>query len=584
MRHLWISPQVLQKAYSRTKPSRCNTHKKQRGGAFFPFGNSHSSSILATTTVTKIPSPQLLWIQHLQTVTPVTPLDSAFTKTAGCHILQAKNFSRFAPCHLSCHPPVPLTHCPPYFLASIFASSTIAALPSGGRNEFQPALRRNPHRLRAPLLGRQYYRALRASLLLRSVCLFGPLPSRSPQLSDGARHELDRALRRPGMVLGYLRRSNRRPARLSPCSFPRLSDPCRLVLLAWFDRIFVACAGTKLFATGSSRDDSSGSASLGGRPGEALRGRYDRAGLQGECPLHRLLHLLHFGEHRWRDRTLARRINQRTPANCHRVPHGGSERLSDVFRRARVLQGTPALRRNKYREHRRDSAQFRQGPRQSQIHGIFADFFRLLDRLLAGIHLSAALCPRLHQSRHQHGPHAFDGAARCDCAHGGHECGHKENGALQRRHSWHSHFHDRLYNSGDSLQRNRRLCHPGGCRARRDNSGAPLLRIHLPPRATRTAGHLHGLRISAHRHRLARRRMVRRPRHAPIWRSRTPAPAPLVGNFRSGYPDRSTVVDLRPRRQTLRAGDALVKSADLEIEGGFYLTEHLELKTETFLS
>jgi len=36
---------------------------------------------------------------------------------------------------------------------------------------------------------------------------------------------------------------------------------------------------------------------------------------------------------------------------------------------------------------------------QSQIHGIFADFFRLLDRLLAGIHLSAALCPRLHQSR-----------------------------------------------------------------------------------------------------------------------------------------------------------------------------------------
>src|SRR3989442_10628537 len=135
-------------------------------------------------------------------VTP-TPLDSALTNS------DARNFFRFRfyeNCRVShpssqklfslralppvVPPPVPLTHCPPYFLASIFASSTIAALPSGGSNEFQPALRRNPHRLRAPLLGRQYYRALRASLLLRSVCLFGPLPSRSPQLSDGARHEL----------------------------------------------------------------------------------------------------------------------------------------------------------------------------------------------------------------------------------------------------------------------------------------------------------------------------------------------------------------------------------------------------------
>src|SRR6267378_5750538 len=191
-----------------------------------------------------------------------------------------------------------------------------------GRNEFQPASRRNPHRFRAPLLGRQHHRTLRASLLLRRVRFFGPLPSRSPQLPDGARDEFDRALWRPGMVPGYLRGSNRRPARLSPRSFPRLSDPRRLVLLAWFDRIFVACAGTKLFAAGSSRDDSSGSASPGGRPGEALRGRHDRAGLQRERPFHRLLHLLHFGEHRRRVRTLARRINQRTPANRQRVPDG----------------------------------------------------------------------------------------------------------------------------------------------------------------------------------------------------------------------------------------------------------------------
>src|SRR5260370_31704470 len=43
-------------------------------------------------TVTKITSPQLVQIQHLQTVTPVTPLECAFTKTAGCHSLFLLSF------------------------------------------------------------------------------------------------------------------------------------------------------------------------------------------------------------------------------------------------------------------------------------------------------------------------------------------------------------------------------------------------------------------------------------------------------------------------------------------------------------
>jgi hypothetical protein len=34
--------------------------------------------------VTKNPSLQLLWNLHLQTVTPATPLECAFTKVAGC--------------------------------------------------------------------------------------------------------------------------------------------------------------------------------------------------------------------------------------------------------------------------------------------------------------------------------------------------------------------------------------------------------------------------------------------------------------------------------------------------------------------
>src|SRR5260370_4635699 len=133
-----------------------------------------------------------------------------------------------------------------------------------GRNEFQPAFRRDTNRLRAPLLGRQYHRTLRASLLLRRVRFVGPLPSRSPQLPDGARDEFDRALWRPGMVPGYLRGSHRRPARLSTCSLPRLPYPRRLVRLALFDRIFVAPVGPRVFSPCSFRHYSSVSASLGG--------------------------------------------------------------------------------------------------------------------------------------------------------------------------------------------------------------------------------------------------------------------------------------------------------------------------------
>src|SRR5260370_9005866 len=108
-----------------------------------------------------------------------------------------------------------------------------------GRNEFQPAFRRDTNRLRAPLLGRQCHRTLRASLLLRRVRFVGPLPSRSPQLPDGPPHEFDRPLSRPGMVPGYLRGSHRRPARLSPWSLARLLGPPRLVALAWLGRLLV---------------------------------------------------------------------------------------------------------------------------------------------------------------------------------------------------------------------------------------------------------------------------------------------------------------------------------------------------------
>src|SRR5260370_95615 len=145
------------------------------------------------------------------------------------------------------------------FITSFFHYNRCASI--RGRNEFPPAIRRDPHRLRAPLLGRQHHGALRASLVLRRVCLFGPLPSRSPQLSDGARHEFDRALWRPGMVPGDLRRRDRRPPRFPPRPLSGLSAPPRPFILHSFDRVFVPCGSAQAFAIWCALDTSSPSPS-----------------------------------------------------------------------------------------------------------------------------------------------------------------------------------------------------------------------------------------------------------------------------------------------------------------------------------
>src|SRR6266851_6091164 len=62
------------------------------------FSNSPATTLLHPLHfrhVTKNPSPQVLWNPHLQTVTPVSPLESAFTKTAGCHSLFLPSFRSF---------------------------------------------------------------------------------------------------------------------------------------------------------------------------------------------------------------------------------------------------------------------------------------------------------------------------------------------------------------------------------------------------------------------------------------------------------------------------------------------------------
>jgi proton-dependent oligopeptide transporter, POT family len=87
--------------------------------------------------------------------------------------------------------------------------------------------------------------------------------------------------------------------------------------------------------------------------------------------------------------------------------------------------------------------------------------------------------------------------------------------------------------------------------ARRNHPGLALLRIHLAPRPSRPAGPLHGLRVSANRHRIFHRRPARRiPR--PAFRRHAGSPAHVVGNFRRRHSLHAPHDPLRPHRETVR--------------------------------
>src|SRR5438477_13102805 len=78
--------------------------------------------------------------------------------------------------------------------------------------------------------------------------------------------------------------------------------------------------------------------------------------------------------------------------------------------------------------------------------------------------------------------------------------------------------------------------------------------------------------------------MVRRTRHAPVWRSRARASARLVGHFRRWCLDRSIALDLRPHRETNRPGSNWAKGRKPESGRIFFcLTKICKLTTEGFL-
>src|SRR5260370_14699597 len=98
------------------------------------------------------------------------------------------------PTLLSPRPAIPLLSCFPACLQYNRCASI------RGRNEFPPASRRNPHRLRAPLLGRQHYGNLRAPLLLRRFRLPRQLSPQKAEFPHRAKRPPRWHLRRRGLV------------------------------------------------------------------------------------------------------------------------------------------------------------------------------------------------------------------------------------------------------------------------------------------------------------------------------------------------------------------------------------------------
>src|SRR5438132_2663376 len=464
----------------------------------------------------------------------------------------------------------------PFLLSSRLASPE-AHWPLCGHHshELYPKARRNPHRLRASLLGRQHHGNLRASLLLRCIRLTRQLSPRKAEFSHRADRHARRNLRRYGLVSRDFWRGDRRPPRIPPRALAGLLDSCDCLFSARFHRRSVARSGQSRRSAGGFRWLHSNFACARHFHGETLRGGNNRARLQGKRPLHRLLHLLHHGEHRRRLRPVRRFVGAPPSRRRECFPRRRAQRLPDVFRRLDFLPRTQAHRRRSATQRFRNVEEFSHRSRQSKIHALSADLHRLLDCLLAAVHLASRLHSWLHQRRRRRRAYPHHRRPLRHLPHPGHQLLDSQAPRVPVRYPRDAYHFAFLADSRLSAHRPRRGPLHFRSRPRRNDPGPALLRIHLPPRASRAARHLHGLCFFAHRHRFAHRRMVRRARHAPVWRSRAPASARLVGHFRGGRSDRSIALDLRPHRQTNWPGSNWVKGMNLENRRRFFLTKNL---------
>src|SRR5260370_31814336 len=149
-----------------------------------------------------------------------------------------------------------------------------------GRNEFPPAFRRNPHRLRAPLLGRQHYGHLRAPLLLRRFRLPRQLSARKAEFPHRPNRHPPRHLRRHALLSAHFPRPSPRPPRFPPRSFAGLSDSCHRLFSARLHRRAVARPGQSRRSARAFCGFHSDFARAGHFDREALRRRHHGSCLQ----------------------------------------------------------------------------------------------------------------------------------------------------------------------------------------------------------------------------------------------------------------------------------------------------------------
>src|SRR5229473_6544462 len=287
---------------------------------------------------------------------------------------------------------------PPYFvpfLTSFFHYNRCASI--RGTNEFQPASRRDPNRLRAPLLGRQYYRTLRACLILWRAGRSGHLSPRSSQVFRRAGRRPDRLFRSCRVVSADSGRQPRGPLRVPPLSRLCLSGSGVRLLSLGFARGFVDGSGTicsPLIVAGALRLVDPRARS---RHRQALRGGNHGSRFQGKCSLAGLLHLLHTRQC-WRNSRSHRGVScaafDRDGKCLSRLRH---QRPAHVFRCPLLLPRTVTLRRTESCQCRRSAEEYVHRARQFAFHAVPSDFFGFLDCVLAGVYYAPPLHTRLCQ-------------------------------------------------------------------------------------------------------------------------------------------------------------------------------------------
>src|SRR6266478_4742252 len=377
-----------------TLPERATHHSPQYSSSFFSLSSALFPRQLTQHPQTTPAKPNVSALFAVTTGVGTHGFSLSLLQSGGGSLRVRQPLPSSPPCLPSFLFPCPTIPLPPCFLTSL-PYNRCACI--GGRNEFQPASRRNRHRLRAPLLGRQYYRTLRACLILWRAGRSGHLSPRSSQVFRRAGRRSDRLFRSCRVVSADSGRQPRGPLRVPPLSRLRLPGSGFWLLSLGFARGFVDGPVTicsPLIVAGAPRLVDPRARS-GHR--EALCGGNHGSRFQGKCSFAGLLHLLH-ARQCWRNSRSHRGVSCAAfnwDGKClSRLLH---ERPAHVFRCSVFLPRTITLRRAEGCQCRRSAEEYVHRARQFAFHAVPSDFFGFLDCVLAGVYYAPPLHTRLCQ-------------------------------------------------------------------------------------------------------------------------------------------------------------------------------------------